>query len=66
MCSRPAAPYALHEPSIFGSQANATFRPSSFSGMPALRPKYYTLESPNSEWPAWAISTWWIIDPAKR
>src|SRR5262249_35920919 len=32
-CSRPAAPYALHEPSVFGSHANAAFRPSSLSGM---------------------------------
>ena len=29
----PAAPYALHEPSVCGSQRNATRRPSSLSGM---------------------------------
>ncbi len=34
-------------------------------GMPAVRPKYFTLESPISEWPAWAVTTWWILDPAE-
>ena len=29
-------------------------------GMPAVRPLFFTLESPNSEMIAWAISTWWI------
>jgi hypothetical protein len=33
MCIRPAAPYALHAPSVFGSHWNATRRPSSLSGM---------------------------------
>jgi peptide/nickel transport system substrate-binding protein/microcin C transport system substrate-binding protein len=35
-------------------------------GMPAVRPPYYTVESPNEEYPPWPITTWWIKDPAKR
>ena len=35
-------------------------------GIPAVRPLYYTVESPNEEQPAWPITTWWIKDPAKR
>ena len=35
-------------------------------GMPAVRPLYYTIQSPNDEQPAWAVTTWWIKDPAKR
>jgi microcin C transport system substrate-binding protein len=35
-------------------------------GMPSTRPLYYTIESPNDEYPAWPISTWWIKDPAQR
>ncbi len=30
-------------------------------GMPARRPRYFTLESPNSGMVAWAISTWWVL-----
>ena len=35
-------------------------------GIPAVRPLYYTVESPTEEQPAWPITTWWIKDPAKR
>jgi microcin C transport system substrate-binding protein len=35
-------------------------------GMPARRPLYFTLESPNSEMIAWAIGTWWIRVAAAR
>jgi hypothetical protein len=34
--------------------------------MPTTRPRYYTLESPNSEMLAWAIGAWWIKDAAPR
>lgn len=29
-------------------------------GMPALRPKYYTVESASDPQPAWPITTWWV------
>jgi microcin C transport system substrate-binding protein len=29
-------------------------------GMPAVRPKYYTIESPSDAYPAWPITTWWM------
>ncbi len=35
-------------------------------GMPAIRPKYFSLESPSSEDPPWAVTTWWIKDGAVR
>lgn len=35
-------------------------------GMPAVRPKYFSLESPSSEDPPWAVTTWWIKDGAVR
>ena len=35
-------------------------------GMPAVRPKYYSIDSPNDVQPAWALTTWWIRDPARR
>ena len=35
-------------------------------GMPATRPKYYTLESALVEIPAWAVTTWWQLAPPKR
>lgn len=35
-------------------------------GMPAVRPKYFSLESPSSEEPPWAVTTWWIKDGAVR
>ena len=35
-------------------------------GMPAVRPKYYTIESPREDQPAWPITTWWVKDAAKR
>jgi hypothetical protein len=34
--------------------------------MPARRPLFFTVESPNSSFPAWPLETWWILDPAKR
>jgi peptide/nickel transport system substrate-binding protein/microcin C transport system substrate-binding protein len=34
-------------------------------GMPAVRPQYYTVESPNSEYTGLAVTTWWIkVRPA--
>ena len=35
-------------------------------GIPAVRPLYYTVESPREEYPAWPITTWWMKEPAKR
>jgi peptide/nickel transport system substrate-binding protein/microcin C transport system substrate-binding protein len=35
-------------------------------GIPAVRPIYYTVESPQESYPAWPITTWWIKDAAKR
>ena len=37
-------------------------------GMPALRPKYYSIDSPMDSvpQPAWPLITWWIRDPARR
>ena len=38
-------------------------------GMPATRPKYFTIDSALSEQPAWPIIAWWIkpgADPKKR
>ena len=32
-------------------------------GMPARRPMFYTLESALSSFPAWALQTWWLLDP---
>ena len=34
-------------------------------GLPAVRPQYYTIQSPNDEQPAWPITTWWIKDAAR-
>ena len=34
-------------------------------GMPARRPKYFTIESALSAFPAWPLGTWWMIDPGK-
>ena len=35
-------------------------------GMPAVRPKYYSIDSPGDPQPAWPLITWWIRDPARR
>jgi microcin C transport system substrate-binding protein len=38
-------------------------------GMPATRPKYFTIDSALTEQPAWPLITWWIkpgADPKKR
>jgi microcin C transport system substrate-binding protein len=35
-------------------------------GMPAVRPKYYSIDSPADAQPAWPLITWWIRDPARR
>ncbi len=35
-------------------------------GMPAVRPKYYSIDSPSDAQPAWPLITWWIRDPARR
>jgi peptide/nickel transport system substrate-binding protein/microcin C transport system substrate-binding protein len=34
-------------------------------GMPSQRPTYFTIESALSSFPAWALETWWLIDPKK-
>ena len=33
-------------------------------GMPKVRPKYYTIESPGDAYPAWPITTWWLDSAA--
>ena len=35
-------------------------------GMPAVRPTYYSIDSPSDPQPAWPVTTWWIRDPAMR
>jgi peptide/nickel transport system substrate-binding protein/microcin C transport system substrate-binding protein len=35
-------------------------------GMPDRRPRYFTLESPNTELLAWAVGTWWVRPAAAR
>ena len=35
-------------------------------GMPAVRPSYYTIDSPSEAQPAWPLMTWWMRDPARR
>ena len=35
-------------------------------GMPAVRPQYFTLESAIERMAGLAVTTWWILDPAKR
>ncbi len=35
-------------------------------GMPAVRPKYYSIDSPSDAQPAWPLITWWIRDPTRR
>lgn len=35
-------------------------------GLPQTRPKYFTIESPNSEMLAWPISTWWLKPGANK
>jgi microcin C transport system substrate-binding protein len=35
-------------------------------GMPAVRPKYFSIETPSSEQPPWAVGAWWIKDGAVR
>ena len=34
-------------------------------GIPATRPKYFTLESSLTEMPAWAVTAWWQLAPRK-
>ncbi|MEO6744109.1 MAG: extracellular solute-binding protein [Caldimonas sp.] len=51
-------------PDLYASDEKASYW--NRFGMPAARPKYFTLESSLSEWPAWAVTTWWVLDPAKR
>ena len=54
----------LQVPDLYASDEKASYW--NRFGMPAVRPKYFTLESAISEWPAWAVTAWWILDPAKR
>jgi peptide/nickel transport system substrate-binding protein/microcin C transport system substrate-binding protein len=35
-------------------------------GLPATRPKYFTLESSLTEMPAWAVTAWWQLAPRRR
>lgn len=35
-------------------------------GLPATRPRYFTLESALSSFPAWAVTTWWLKDDPVR
>ncbi|MES2991427.1 MAG: extracellular solute-binding protein [Pseudomonadota bacterium] len=35
-------------------------------GIPAVRPKYFTIESPNDDEPAWGVMTWWIKGDKKQ
>jgi microcin C transport system substrate-binding protein len=35
-------------------------------GMPAVRPKYFSIEAPSADQPPWAVGTWWIKDGAVR
>jgi microcin C transport system substrate-binding protein len=35
-------------------------------GMPARRPRFFTLEEPNSAMVAWAIATWWSRPSSTR
>ncbi len=35
-------------------------------GMPAVKPKYFSIEAPSSEQPPWAVGTWWVKDGAAR
>ncbi|MDQ6680796.1 MAG: extracellular solute-binding protein, partial [Pseudomonadota bacterium] len=51
-------------PDLYASDEKASYW--NRFGLPAVRPKYYTLESPSSEMPAWAITAWWLLDPSKR
>jgi peptide/nickel transport system substrate-binding protein/microcin C transport system substrate-binding protein len=49
----------------------ADFEPISYwdkFGMPAVRPKFFTADSPTDVDPQlpWPITTWWIRDPAQR
>jgi peptide/nickel transport system substrate-binding protein/microcin C transport system substrate-binding protein len=33
-------------------------------GMPAKRPRYFTIDSGLDVWPAWVVTTWWFKDAA--
>jgi hypothetical protein len=33
--------------------------------MPARRPRFFTLEDPNSTTVAWSLSTWWVRPDAR-
>lgn len=35
-------------------------------GMPAVRPKHFTIDSALSDSPAWPVIAWWIRDPKRR
>jgi peptide/nickel transport system substrate-binding protein/microcin C transport system substrate-binding protein len=35
-------------------------------GIPAVRPKHFTIDSALSQMPAWPIIAWWIKDPKRR
>jgi peptide/nickel transport system substrate-binding protein/microcin C transport system substrate-binding protein len=51
-------------PDLYASDEKASYW--NRFGMPARRPLFFTVESPNSTFPAWPLETWWILDPAQR
>jgi peptide/nickel transport system substrate-binding protein/microcin C transport system substrate-binding protein len=51
-------------PDLYASDEKASYW--NRFGMPAVRPRYFTLESSLSEMPAWAVTTWWLLDPKRR
>jgi microcin C transport system substrate-binding protein len=51
-------------PDLYASDEKASYW--NRFGMPAVRPKYFTLESALTDMPAWAVTTWWVLDRAKR
>lgn len=47
---------------------SGTYRVSYWAklGVPAVHPKFYTMDSPNYFLPAWGVSTWWVREPDPR
>jgi peptide/nickel transport system substrate-binding protein/microcin C transport system substrate-binding protein len=44
-------------PDLYGDTENASYW--SFLGLPAVRPKYYTIDTDSSEFGPWPIRAWW-------
>ena len=51
-------------PDLYASGENVSYWDR--FGIPATRPDYYTIESALTEMPAWAVTAWWLKDPAER